>query len=92
MLNSMTYCENCGEKLEDDAIFCVICGHKQGDPIKMEPKVQLAPMPAQGQAYPSKKKRKYTKDDITDTLGCILIIIGIIALIILYSFFAEFFH
>ncbi len=83
----MKYCINCGEKIEDDADFCVKCGHKQSDSVVMAPQVSLAQIPAQGQTQ--KKKKKYSKDDITDAIGCIIIIAGIIVLIILYAFFEE---
>ena len=27
------YCAQCGTELEDDAVFCISCGHKVGDPV-----------------------------------------------------------
>jgi len=83
----MKYCIKCGEKIVEDADFCAKCGHKQPDLGIMTPQVSLAQIPEQVQVQ--KKKKKYSKDNITDAIGCIIIIAGIIVLIILYAFFEE---
>ena len=85
----MKYCINCGEKIEDYAEFCVKCGHKQSDSVGKTSQISLTERPGQSQVGIQKKKKKYSKDDITDAIGCIIIIAGIIVLIILYVFFEE---
>ena len=85
----MKYCIKCGEKIEDDVDFCVKCGHKQPDLGERTPQISLVQTPVQAEI--TKKKIKYSKDDITDAIGCIIVIAGIIVLIILFAFFKEWF-
>ena len=83
----MKFCVKCGEKLEVGVNFCTTCGYKQPDLGEIKPKVSLLQSPKQGE--PIQKKKKRTKEDITDVIGCILIISGFVVLIILYAFFEE---
>ncbi|TXT58200.1 MAG: hypothetical protein BAJALOKI2v1_420022 [Promethearchaeota archaeon] len=78
------YCKECGTKLGKNWKYC----HNCGEPIEELPesrKSQLSPITAQ------KKSRKYTLENILDTLGCVLLIIAGIVLIIFYNFFSEWF-
>ena len=78
----MKYCVQCGEKIVDDADFCAKCGH-------IQPSLGILTPQVPNQMQVPKQKKKYSKDDITDAIGCIIIIAGIIVLIILYAFFEE---
>ncbi|MFX1572426.1 MAG: zinc-ribbon domain-containing protein [Promethearchaeota archaeon] len=83
----MKYCINCGEKIEVDADFCTKCGHKQpnlGIILAQDPHSQFTEQEQVG-----KKKKKYSKEEIIDAIGCIIIIAGIVVLIFLYAFFKE---
>lgn len=51
----MKYCSNCGEPLDDDSLFCSVCGAKVEDAA---PSVQAKPAPA---ATASKSKKKKSK-------------------------------
>ena len=42
----MKYCEECGAKLEDDAIFCEECGAKQSSVVSSEPNQDISPKPS----------------------------------------------
>ncbi|MBO4384754.1 MAG: zinc ribbon domain-containing protein [Clostridia bacterium] len=51
----MKYCSNCGEPLDDDSLFCSVCGAKVEDAA---PAVQAQPAPTVTAAKPKKKKSK----------------------------------
>ena len=42
----MKYCEECGAKLEDDAIFCEECGAKQSSVVSSEPNQDISHKPS----------------------------------------------
>ena len=83
----MKFCVECGEKLEEGVNYCTSCGYKQPDLGEIKPQVSLLQTPKQDEV--TQKKKKHTKEDITDVIGCILIIAGFVVLIILYAFFEE---
>ncbi|MHA1106064.1 MAG: hypothetical protein ACTSPN_10155 [Promethearchaeota archaeon] len=83
----MKFCINCGEKLAYEIDVCTKCGHKQPDFGELKPQISLLQTPKQVEA--TKIKSKYSKDNIIDAIGCIIIIIGFIVLIILFAFFKE---
>ncbi|MBY9004658.1 MAG: zinc-ribbon domain-containing protein [Candidatus Lokiarchaeota archaeon] len=83
----MNFCINCGEKLADEMDFCSKCGHKQPDLEEIRPQISLLQTPKQVEA--TMKKTNYSKDNITDAIGCFIIITGFIVLIILFVFFKE---
>ena len=83
----MKFCMKCGEKLLDDSTFCPKCGHEQPDLGEKKREISLVQTPRQMET--SRKKTKHINENITDAIGCIIIIIGIVVLIILYAFFED---
>ena len=45
-MKKMKYCEECGAKLEDDAVFCEECGAKQSSVVSSEPNQDISPKPS----------------------------------------------
>ncbi|MGV9172534.1 MAG: hypothetical protein ACOC35_08195 [Promethearchaeia archaeon] len=78
----MTYCEDCGTELGKNWKYC----HNCGVPIREFNNKRL-----QSQQTP-KESRKHSKEDLLDTLGCIVLIIGVVTLLIIYNFFIEWFE
>ena len=31
------FCEQCGTELKEGGLFCISCGHKQGEPVRIQP-------------------------------------------------------
>lgn len=83
----MKFCVKCGEKLEESVNFCTKCGYKQPDLGEIKPQVSL--LQTSKQVETIQKKKKHSKEELTDAIGCILIIAGFVVLIILYAFFEE---
>ena len=77
----MNYCGECGTKIGKDWEKCHNCGAPLDESDKQESKslnIQIG-------------SKKYSTEEILDTVGCVLLIIGIGFLGIIFYFFREWF-
>jgi hypothetical protein len=78
---TINYCAECGTKLGKDWKKCHNCGADLDESDKQESKysnIQIG-------------SKTYSTEDILDTVGCILLIIGIAFLAVIFYFFREWF-
>ena len=83
----MYYCTNCGEEIVEGIDICAKCGHKQTNLEEEKSQISLIQKPKQVEL--NKKKKFHFSEDITDAIGCIIIVTGIVILIVLYFYFQE---
>lgn len=79
------YCYKCGSQIEDDSVFCPVCGAKLDEQTNPTKEMEEVVEPIQLQPKAPKEKKPISKAIIAAIVAVLVVVIGVVAFVFLYK-------